>query len=100
MATDENQVSIDITVRNACFSSDRTAAWVKTHPALKPLFMILKQSLGNYRVSSHPAFEPLSAKTAGLASYSLVCLIVSYLQVHRKKNSCKKKKSKFFSLLS
>lgn len=81
MATDENQVSIDITIDNECFSSDRTAAWVKEYPALKPLFMALKQSIGNFRVSNAPAFEPLSAKTAGLASYSLICLIVSYLQV-------------------
>lgn len=81
MATDDNDVSMDITVQNECLSSDRTADWIKQYPELKPLFMVLKQSIGNSRVSSHPAFEPLSAKTAGLASYSLICMIVSYLQV-------------------
>lgn len=86
MATDENDISMDITVQNECFSSDRTAAWIKEYPALKPLFMVLKQAIGNYRVSNMPAFEPLSAKTAGLASYSLVCLIVSYLQVKKEKS--------------
>lgn len=81
MGTDDNNVSIDITVQNECFSSDRTAAWIKEYPALKPLFMVLKHSISNYRVSSLPQFEPLSAKTAGLASYSLICMIVSFLQV-------------------
>lgn len=83
MATDDNEVSMDITVQNECFSSDRTTAWIKQYPELKPLFMVLKQSIGNSRVSSFPTFEPLSAKTAGLASYSLICMIVSYLQVRR-----------------
>jgi DNA polymerase sigma len=81
MAVDENDVSMDITIQNACFSSDRTATWVKQYPPLKPLFMVLKQSIGNFRLSATPSFEPLSAKFAGLASYSLICLIVSYLQV-------------------
>ncbi|KAI8645133.1 hypothetical protein BD408DRAFT_412304 [Parasitella parasitica] len=81
MGTDDNGVSIDITVQNQCFSSDRTAAWITEYPALKQLFLILKQSISNYRVSSLPVFEPLSAKTAGLASYSLICMIVSYLQL-------------------
>ncbi|KAL0145465.1 hypothetical protein V8B55DRAFT_1430893 [Mucor lusitanicus] len=80
MGEDDNGVSIDITVQNECFSSDRTAAWITEYPALKPLFMVLKQAIANCRVSSLPQFEPLSAKTAGLASYSLVCMIVSYLQ--------------------
>ncbi|KAI8079627.1 uncharacterized protein B0P05DRAFT_541372 [Gilbertella persicaria] len=81
MATDENQVSIDITVQNECFSSDRTAVWLKEYPMLKPLFMVLKLSIANYRISSLPTFEPMSAKTAGLASYSLICMIVSYIQL-------------------
>ncbi|CEP16593.1 hypothetical protein [Parasitella parasitica] len=81
MGTDDNGVSIDITVRNQCFSSDRTVAWLKEYPALKQLYMVLKQSISNYRVSSLPVFEPLSAKTAGLASYSLICMIVNYLQL-------------------
>ncbi|CAO3631463.1 unnamed protein product [Mucor fragilis] len=81
MGEDKNGVSMDITVQNECFSSDRTAAWIAEYPALKPLFMVLKQSIAHCRVSSLPQFEPLSAKTAGLASYSLVCMIVSYLQL-------------------
>lgn len=81
MGEDDNGVSIDITVQNECFSSDRTAAWITEYPALKPLFMVLKQAIANCRVSSLPQFEPLSAKTAGLASYSLVCMIISYLQL-------------------
>ncbi|KAL9537556.1 hypothetical protein MBANPS3_011669 [Mucor bainieri] len=81
MGEDDNGVAIDITVQNVCFSSDRTAAWIAEYPALKPLFMVLKQAIANCRVSSLPQFEPLSAKTAGLASYSLVCMIVSYLQL-------------------
>ncbi|KAI7895498.1 uncharacterized protein EV154DRAFT_495119 [Mucor mucedo] len=80
MAVDGNDVSMDITIQNVCFSSDRTAAWIKEYPPLKPLFMVLKQSIGNFRLSHMPTFEPLSAKYAGLASYSLICLIVSYLQ--------------------
>lgn len=82
---DENNVSIDISIQNACFSSDRTVAWIKEYPALKPLFMVLKQSIGNFRLTNLPLFEPLSAKFAGLASFSLICLIVSYLQVSAKK---------------
>ena len=81
MATDDNNVSMDITVQNESPSSDRTVLWIKEYPLLKTLFMVLKQVLSNYRVSSLPTFEPLSAKTAGLASYSLICMIVSYLQV-------------------
>ncbi|KAI7904633.1 uncharacterized protein BX663DRAFT_323489 [Cokeromyces recurvatus] len=81
MATDNNAISMDITIQNDCLSSHRTTVWIIEYPALKPLFMVLKQSISAYRVSNLPAFEPLSAKTAGLASYSLICLIVSYLQL-------------------
>ncbi|KAI9363733.1 hypothetical protein BD770DRAFT_380332 [Pilaira anomala] len=88
---DENNVSIDISIQNACFSSDRTAAWIKEYPALKPLFMVLKQSIGNFRFTNLPLFEPLSAKFAGLASFSLICLIVSYLQLQTTKEMEAKK---------
>lgn len=81
MIVDENDVSMDITVQNECFSSDRTATWIEEYSPLKPLFMVLKQAIGNFRLSDLPNFEPLSAKFAGLASYSLICLIVNYLQV-------------------
>lgn len=81
MAVDENNVAMDITIQNVCFSSDRTATWIEEYPPLKPLFMVLKQALGNFRLTDIPSFEPLSAKFAGLASYSLICLIVNYLQV-------------------
>ncbi|KAI8390308.1 hypothetical protein BD560DRAFT_6019 [Blakeslea trispora] len=86
MATDDNNVSMDITVQNESPSSDRTVLWIKEYPLLKTLFMVLKQILSNFRVSSLPTFEPLSAKTAGLASYSLICMIVSYLQLQAPKN--------------
>ncbi|OBZ88215.1 Non-canonical poly(A) RNA polymerase PAPD5 [Choanephora cucurbitarum] len=86
MATDDNNVSMDITVQNESPSSDRTVLWIKEYPLLKTLFMVLKQVLSNYRVSSLPTFEPLSAKTAGLASYSLICMIVSYLQLQAPKS--------------
>ncbi|KAI9473734.1 MAG: hypothetical protein EXX96DRAFT_541403 [Benjaminiella poitrasii] len=81
MATDDNEISMDVTVQNESLSSNRTATWIKEYPALKPLFMVLKQSISTHRVSSLPTFEPLSAKTAGLASYSLICMIVSFLQL-------------------
>ncbi|GAA5810308.1 hypothetical protein MFLAVUS_003729 [Mucor flavus] len=99
MGTDENNVSIDITIQNECFSSNRTAAWIKEYPALKPLFMVLKQSIGNFRFSDLPVFEPLSAKFAGLASYSLICLIVSYLQLQAPKDMDPSKKEYYGTLL-
>jgi DNA polymerase sigma len=77
----DNGVSVDITVQNPAPSSDRTIAWIKQYPELKPLFMVLKQALSSFRVNHKKNFEPLSAKFSGLASFGLICLIVSYLQV-------------------
>ncbi|KAG1620685.1 hypothetical protein G6F46_002213 [Rhizopus delemar] len=79
----DNGVSVDITVQNPAPSSDRTIAWIKQYPELKPLFMVLKQALSSFRVNHKKNFEPLSAKFSGLASFGLICLIVSYLQMHK-----------------
>lgn len=73
-------MSADISIANDICSSDRTVVWVRQYPELRPMFMVLKQAISNCRLTSNPAFEPLSAKTCGLASYGLICLIVNYLE--------------------
>ncbi|CEG70706.1 hypothetical protein RMATCC62417_06552 [Rhizopus microsporus] len=78
-----NGVSVDISVQGNVTSSERTVTWIKEYPELKPLFMVLKQSLSAFRLRNVWTFEPLSAKTAGLCNFGLICLIVSYLQLHK-----------------
>lgn len=81
MAVAKNNMPMDITFQKQIYSTDRTLNWLDEFPHLKPLFMVLKQAIGNFRLTDLPEFKPLSTKVKGLASYSLLCLIVHYLQL-------------------
>ncbi|CAO3622511.1 unnamed protein product [Cunninghamella blakesleeana] len=74
--------SIDISFNNTSQSSDRTIIWIKQHPDLVPLYLVLKHSLLSLK---HPLknFQVMSSKLNGLASYSLICLIVHYLKYQK-----------------
>ncbi|KAI8883530.1 hypothetical protein K501DRAFT_184372 [Backusella circina FSU 941] len=84
--TIQRGAAVDVSIANDICSSDRTVVWIKQYPELKPLFMVLKQAISNCKLTSNPAFEPLSAKTNGLASYGLICLIVNYLEHEKPRN--------------
>lgn len=79
--TNEKNISLDITIQGQSYSSNRTSVWLRQYPELKPLFYVLKQALKGTRLWSDPKFDPTSSKDNGLASYSLICMIVSFLQV-------------------
>ena len=66
---------------NNVISSKRTLAWIKEYPELKPLFLVLKHALLSIRFEWDDNYEVLSTVKNGLASYSLVCMIVHYLKV-------------------
>lgn len=75
-----NTTPIDITCLNDCSSSDRTVVWIKKYPELRILFLLLKQLLSYVRIRELGGFKCMSAAHQGLAGYTLICLIVSYLQ--------------------
>jgi DNA polymerase sigma len=59
--------------------------WLKEYPLLKPLFLVLKHGLSSLSVDGYPNFFVMDTKRNGVASYSLVCMIVRYLQVRWKR---------------
>ncbi|KAI8377570.1 uncharacterized protein BYT42DRAFT_570764 [Radiomyces spectabilis] len=77
------QTSIDITLNNESSSSQRTERWLQEYPPLRILFLILKHALSSLVLDALPTFQVMSAKTNGLASYSLICLLVFYFQQYK-----------------
>ncbi|KAI9269280.1 hypothetical protein BDA99DRAFT_504056 [Phascolomyces articulosus] len=73
-------LTADITAQNNVASSTRTLAWANEYPELKPLFLVLKHALLAIRFDWDPNYEVLSTVKNGLASYSLVCMIIHYLK--------------------
>ncbi|KAI9276582.1 hypothetical protein BY458DRAFT_554558 [Sporodiniella umbellata] len=94
----DNGVMVDITTQNPAPSTARTIVWMKEYPELKPMYMILKQSLSAFRTDAH-AFQPMQPKYSGLAGFGLLCLIVSYLQLHKPANKNPKDPDYFAHLL-
>ncbi|KAI9030089.1 hypothetical protein CLU79DRAFT_734018 [Phycomyces nitens] len=85
LTIDDRQLgtSLDITVNNPCFSSDRTVKWLAEFPELKPLFLILKHAFSSSKFENIRSFELMSSKNCGFASYTIICLIVAYLKTHK-----------------
>lgn len=77
-----NEVSADISVANDTISSTRTLQWMQEHKALKPIYLFLKFVLLRIQLADDPNYCLISAKTSGLAGYSLVCMIVHYIKVY------------------
>ncbi|KAI9308163.1 hypothetical protein BJ944DRAFT_260758 [Cunninghamella echinulata] len=75
--------SIDITVNNPSPSSDRTINWKKDYPELTPLYLVLKHALLSI-IYPLDGFQVMSSKLNGLASFSLVCLIMHYILYQKK----------------
>ena len=80
-------LTADITAMNNVISSKRTLAWVEKYPELKPLFLVLKHALLSIRFEWDENYEVLSTVKNGLASYSLVCMIVHYLKVNENRDN-------------
>ncbi|KAI8980305.1 hypothetical protein BDB01DRAFT_836835 [Pilobolus umbonatus] len=76
-----NGIEVDITCNNDIQSSKRTEQWLSQYPDLRPLFMVLKFALSHIRVDGQRNFSCISAAHGGLASFTLICLIVSFLQL-------------------
>lgn len=77
-----NDVSADISIANDTVSSTRTLQWLKEHKELKPIYLFLKFVLLRIQLADDPNYCLISAKTSGLAGYSLVCMIVHYIKVY------------------
>ncbi|KAI8143298.1 hypothetical protein BJV82DRAFT_612223 [Fennellomyces sp. T-0311] len=80
----QTSLTADITVQNTVSSSSRTVAWLVEYPDLKPLFLLLKHALLGIRLHSDPYYEIMNPKRSGVASYSLICLIVHYFKYNHK----------------
>ncbi|KAI8980306.1 hypothetical protein BDB01DRAFT_797321 [Pilobolus umbonatus] len=74
-------IEVDITYNNDTRSSKRTEEWLAQYPDLKPLFMVLKFALSHIRVDGQRNFSCISAAHGGMASFTFICLIVSFLQL-------------------
>ncbi|KAI8341884.1 hypothetical protein BC941DRAFT_449245 [Chlamydoabsidia padenii] len=80
-------ITIDITANNPSPSSDRTILWLKQYPELRPLYFVLKHALLGLQ-APRPTFQPMSSKFGGMASYTLVCLIVNFLKEEAANHGC------------
>ncbi|KAI9315390.1 hypothetical protein BX666DRAFT_1962296 [Dichotomocladium elegans] len=73
-------IHVDISIGNASLSSDRTLGWINEFSELKPIYLFLKSILLSVRLKDDPKYEIMSARLSGMAGYTLVCLIVHYIQ--------------------
>jgi DNA polymerase sigma len=76
-----SDIEVDICINNDAPSTVTTVKWLKEYPMLKPLFLLLKHGLSSLAVDNHPTFYMMDTKRNGLASFTLICLIVRFLQV-------------------
>ncbi|ORZ25327.1 hypothetical protein BCR42DRAFT_399901 [Absidia repens] len=89
-------MSIDFTLNNPSPSSDRTILWIQQYPELRPMYLVLKHALLALQ-HPRPNFTPMSSKNNGMASYTLVCLIVNFLEVEAKRHGCDKSSATYYS---
>ncbi|KAH8556961.1 hypothetical protein BGW37DRAFT_31479 [Umbelopsis sp. PMI_123] len=76
-----SDIEVDICINNDAPSTVTTVKWLKEYPMLKPLFLLLKHGLSSLAVDNHPTFYMMDTKRNGLASFTLICLIVRFLQM-------------------
>ncbi|ORX62176.1 Nucleotidyltransferase [Hesseltinella vesiculosa] len=74
------QLDVDISVNTEHPSTDQTVEWIQRYPPLKPLYLVLKHALLCTQLPNQTGFQAMSSKVGGLAGFSLVCLIVHFLQ--------------------
>ncbi|KAL0073181.1 hypothetical protein J3Q64DRAFT_1839413 [Phycomyces blakesleeanus] len=91
--------SLDLTVNNPCFSSDRTVKWLAELPELKPIFLTLKHAFSSSKLEYMRSFELMSSKNSGFASYTIICLIVAYIKTHKPENVKKSTPTYYSDLL-
>ncbi|RUP33244.1 hypothetical protein BC936DRAFT_138563 [Jimgerdemannia flammicorona] len=72
------EIECDISVNTESVSTDRVCDYLARHANLKPLFLVAKRALSTNPLVMSPA-------TGGLASFSLVCMLVSFLQLEAPK---------------
>ena len=77
----DSDIEVDICINNDAPSTATTIKWLKEYPLLKPLFLVLKHGLSSLAVDGHPTFYMMDTKRNGVASFTLICLIVRFLQV-------------------
>ncbi|GAB5590994.1 hypothetical protein Unana1_05894 [Umbelopsis nana] len=80
-----SDIEVDVCINNDAPSTPMTIQWLKEYPLLKPLFLALKHGLSSLHVDEYPTFCIMDSKRNGVASYSLICLIVRYLQMEQGK---------------
>ncbi|KAI8143896.1 hypothetical protein BJV82DRAFT_88442 [Fennellomyces sp. T-0311] len=82
-----SRLGVDITFQANTSSSTRTVKWLKEHPELKPLFLVIKHSLLGIRLELDPNYMALDSSRGGVASFVLICLIVHYLKYNERAKS-------------
>ncbi|CAO3696126.1 unnamed protein product [Umbelopsis ramanniana] len=77
----DSDIEVDICINNDAPSTTTTIKWLKEYPLLKPLFLVLKHGLSSLAVDGHPTFYMMDTKRNGVASFTLICFIVRFLQM-------------------
>jgi DNA polymerase sigma len=76
----QSRIAADVCLNTESESTLTTMEWLNFYPDLKTLYLVLKHGLSSLKVDSHLKFHMMDSKSQGIASFSLICLIVRYLQ--------------------
>lgn len=76
----KSQIAADVCLNTESESTLKTTEWLLAYPDLKALYLVLKHGLSSLKVDSYLRFHMMDSKSQGIAGFTLICLIVRYLQ--------------------
>lgn len=83
----KSQIAADVCLNTESESTLKTTEWLLAYPDLKALYLVLKHGLSSLKVDSYLRFHMMDSKSQGIAGFTLICLIVRYLQQADKKQN-------------
>ncbi|KAI8581244.1 hypothetical protein K450DRAFT_233837 [Umbelopsis ramanniana AG] len=85
LSLNDSDIEVDICINNDAPSTATTIKWLEEYSLLKPLFLVLKHGLSSLMLDNHPTFYMMDTKRNGMASFTLICLIVRFFQMEEDK---------------
>ncbi|KAI9286373.1 hypothetical protein BC943DRAFT_359535 [Umbelopsis sp. AD052] len=81
LSLNDSDIEVDICINNDAPSTATTIKWLIEYSLLKPLFLVLKHGLSSLTIDNHPTFYMMDTKRNGMASFTLICLLVRFFQM-------------------
>ncbi|KAG2185836.1 hypothetical protein INT43_002273 [Umbelopsis isabellina] len=78
----KSQIAADVCLNTESESTLKTTEWLIAYPDLKALYLVLKHGLSSLKVDNYLRFHMMDSKSQGIAGFTLICLIVRYLQAN------------------